>query len=79
VGFGDIVPQTSLGRALAAFVMIMGYSIIAVPTGIVTSEMSLVSMEEKKKRRKKLICSKCGQGDHDDDACFCKYCGERVQ
>ena len=79
VGFGDIVPQTSLGRALAAFVMILGYSIIAVPTGIVTSEMSLVSMEERKKRRKKLICSKCGQDDHDEDACFCKYCGERIQ
>ncbi|WP_370574440.1 ion transporter [Methanomethylovorans sp.] len=78
VGFGDIVPQTPLGRALASFVMILGYSIIAVPTGIVTSEMSLVSMEERKKKRKRLTCSKCGHDDHDEDACFCKYCGVRI-
>lgn len=78
VGFGDIVPQTPLGRALASFVMILGYSIIAVPTGIVTSEMSLVSMEEKKKKLKRPTCSKCGHDDHDEDACFCKYCGVRI-
>lgn len=79
VGFGDIVPQTPLGRALASFVMILGYSIIAVPTGIVTSEMAIVSMEERKKKRKRLICSNCSQDEHDEDAFFCKYCGDRIQ
>lgn len=78
VGFGDLVPQTSLGRALASFVMILGYSIIAVPTGIVSSEMSMVSMEERKKKQKKLICSMCSNDNHDEDACFCKYCGEKI-
>lgn len=78
VGFGDIVPQTPLGRALASVIMILGYSIIAVPTGIVTSEISFASMEEKKKMKPQRTCVQCGYPDHDTDALFCKHCGVRL-
>ncbi len=78
VGFGDIVPQTSLGRALASVVMIIGYSIIAVPTGIVTAEISYASMEERNKRRFVIVCDGCGNADNDADARFCKHCGTKL-
>ena len=78
VGFGDIVPQTSLGRALASVIMILGYSIIAVPTGIVTSEISYASFEEKKRRKPQRTCVQCENPDHDSDALFCKHCGTRL-
>ncbi len=72
VGYGDVLPQTGFGQALAAFVMIIGYGIIAVPTGIVTAELtrvnpSLVSSQH---------CSSCSREGHASDAKFCKYCGE---
>ncbi|MDK2833869.1 MAG: voltage-gated potassium channel [Methanolobus sp.] len=79
VGYGDIVPQTAIGKALASFVMILGYSIIAVPTGIVTSEMSFASMEERKRLGSKKECSKCGYHVHDADALFCKLCGGEIR
>jgi voltage-gated potassium channel len=79
VGYGDIVPHTSIGRALASFIMIMGYSIIAVPTGIVTSEMSLVSMEERKKSSSTKECSICRSREHDHEALFCKLCGGELK
>ncbi|GIV57826.1 MAG: ion transporter [Rhodothermaceae bacterium] len=76
VGYGDIVPQTNLGQTLATVVMIIGYGIIAVPTGIVTVELSrathvapAVSTE---------ACPACGADGHDADAVFCKYCGARL-
>lgn len=78
VGFGDIVPQTPLGRALASVIMILGYSIIAVPTGIVTSEISFASMEEKKRMKPERICDQCENPDNDIDALFCKHCGSRL-
>ncbi|WP_319506149.1 ion transporter [uncultured Methanolobus sp.] len=78
VGFGDIVPQTSLGRALASVVMIMGYSIIAVPTGIVTAEMSLASMDARDKQRPRIICDNCGNENNEVDARFCKHCGTKL-
>jgi len=70
VGFGDITPQTPWGQALASVVMIMGYGIIAVPTGIVTAELvaSARSAEDSK-------CSGCGRRGHDLDARHCKWCG----
>jgi voltage-gated potassium channel len=70
VGYGDISPQTSMGQALAACLMIIGYSIIAVPTGIITAELG-----QQKYQRK---CPACGHTQHDGDAFFCKQCGEKL-
>ena len=71
VGYGDISPKTGFGQALAALVMIIGYSIIAVPTGIVTAEIA----QQFKKRTSNRPCPECGANNHDDDAEYCKYCG----
>jgi len=72
VGYGDISPKTNLGQALASLVMIIGYCIIAVPTGIVTAEMS--------QRFSVQICNRpcpgCGACDHDPDSSHCRHCGE---
>ena len=73
VGYGDISPQTNIGQVLASFIMILGYSIIAVPTGIVTVELSHVSS-----RKASRSCQSCGAEKHDIDAVFCKYCGEKL-
>ena len=78
VGYGNIVPQTPLGIALSSVVMIMGYSIIAVPTGIVTAEISFASLEQRRKAEKKPVCNNCGNQDNDIDAVFCKLCGTRL-
>ncbi len=75
VGFGDITPTTLVGRALAALVMILGYGIIAVPTGIVTVELA----QQSRKREQEAACAGCGCRDHDRDAVFCKLCGERLK
>lgn len=74
VGYGDIAPQTIYGQTLASFVMILGYAIIAVPTGIVTAEISQ-SVKGKKTADRKKICLQCEKSEHDPDAVFCKYCG----
>lgn len=71
VGYGDISPQTSLGQAVASMAMITGYAIIAVPTGIVTAEMSKAQMARRYERE----CPNCHRHDHDPDARFCKQCG----
>jgi voltage-gated potassium channel len=71
VGYGDVAPQTSLGRFLASLVMIIGYGIIAVPTGIVTAELVSASRAVVQGRR----CAGCGRAGHDGDALHCKYCG----
>jgi len=74
VGYGDIAPQTALGKILASAIMIMGYGIIAVPTGIVSVELAGVT-------RKKITtqaCPECGAGGHDLDAVHCKYCGAKI-
>jgi len=70
VGYGDISPVTNLGQAIAAIIMIMGYSIIAVPTGIVTSEINFVL-----KKTKKRGCIVCGKEGFDEEAKFCSKCG----
>jgi voltage-gated potassium channel len=72
VGYGDIAPQTAIGQALAAVIMIMGYSIIAVPTGIVTVELS----QEMRRLRAGQACSGCGVDGHEFDARYCRRCGE---
>ncbi len=86
VGYGDIVPVTPLGQGLAAVIMIMGYSIIAIPTGIVThSIMSsairpevLQISRETKKVMLNVICPGCGSKGHEYDADYCKYCGTKL-
>ncbi len=74
VGYGDISPQTPLGQTVAAMIMLLGYSVIAVPAGLVTAELV---------RRPQQIntqaCQACGRDGHDNDALFCKYCGESIQ
>jgi voltage-gated potassium channel len=74
VGYGDISPVTNLGQAIAAVVMILGYGIIAVPTGIVTVEMSH-AMERKSNT---LTCPKCDSRGHENDAKYCKNCGVKL-
>lgn len=74
VGYGDIVPETPLGQALASFIMILGYGMIAVPTGIVTAEITHASRGKMACR----VCSRCSAEGHDVDAQFCKRCGEKL-
>jgi voltage-gated potassium channel len=74
VGYGDISPATPLGKALAAVVMILGYGIIAVPTGIVTVELSRAASG----RVSTQACESCGAEGHDVDAVHCKYCGAKL-
>jgi voltage-gated potassium channel len=72
VGYGDIAPQTALGQTLASFIMILGYGIIAVPTGIVSAEMVYQKNKEKITTQ---VCPHCLKEGHDVDAIHCKYCG----
>jgi len=74
VGYGDISPVTPLGQTLASIIMIMGYGIIAVPTGIYAAELSHVIQQA----RSLHACSSCGAVGHDNDAGFCRKCGERL-
>ena len=71
VGFGDIVPQTVLGKILASAAMILGYAIIAVPTGIITVEMSRI-------RNTKVVCDNCNK-NNPEDANFCNNCGVELE
>jgi len=75
VGYGDIIPQTNFGKFLNSIIMILGYGILAVPTGIVASELNTAS----KVATNTQACSNCGNEYHDDDAGFCKICGESLQ
>ena len=70
VGYGDISPTTPLGQTIAAMIMILGYSIITVPTGILTVELSYRPVSSSTR-----ACPACGKDGHDTDADFCKYCG----
>lgn len=71
VGYGDIVPQTAIGQIIASIAMLTGYSIIAVPTGILTAELAQEMQRERGRRQ----CVSCECAGHDSDAQFCKYCG----
>jgi len=73
VGFGDITPITPLGQFIASFVMIMGYGIIAVPTGIVTAEIAKNNI--KKAEKNKRICNNCTSEEHTLSAKYCSECG----
>ena len=74
VGYGDVFPATAFGKVVASFIMILGYGIIAVPTGIVTAEFS-------RKKREKVstqACPDCTTEGHEVDAKFCKKCGAEL-
>jgi voltage-gated potassium channel len=71
VGYGDITPHTAVGQFLSGVVMILGYSIIAVPTGIVGFEMA----SSLRKAHNTQVCPHCAREGHDSDAVYCKYCG----
>jgi voltage-gated potassium channel len=75
VGYGDISPVTPLGKFVASFIMLIGYGIIAVPTGIITTE---VTMAMRKREQKNEVCPGCGQEGHDLDAEYCKRCGTKL-
>ncbi len=78
VGYGDISPQTNLGQALASALMLMGYAIIAVPTGIVTSEIATAERDKKLSESNEKSCDLCGNRVHDHDAEYCKKCGNQI-
>lgn len=88
VGFGDIAPQTALGQFITSIIMILGYGIIAVPTGIVSAEYAKSSRKadddlknnipKKKIKLNTQRCSNCHEEYHDDDANFCKTCGNNL-
>ena len=73
VGYGDIAPRTPLGQLVAMCLMVLGYSIIAVPTGIVSVELAHVGRPVSRQ-----ACQSCGAEGHDLDAIHCKYCGAHL-
>lgn len=76
VGYGDITPATPLGQILASIMMIMGYAIIAVPTGIYSAELMKTYKAEKIDNH---ACPDCGTTGHDFDATYCKHCGHSLE
>jgi len=74
VGYGDIAPQTVTGQFVASMLMIVGYGVIAVPTGIVSVAMN----DAFRRSTNTQACPACGAGNHADDAIHCKYCGEKL-
>lgn len=74
VGYGDLSPVTGLGKFLSSMIMIMGYAIIAVPTGIVTA-----AIINKRNENNTQVCSKCMFDRHEDDAIYCKKCGTKLK
>ena len=75
VGYGDIAPQTIVGQMIAATLMITGYGIIAVPTGIYSAELYKTYAADKIRND---ACPNCGKTGHDADADYCKYCGHQL-
>jgi len=76
VGFGDITPKTDLGRGLASFTMLLGWGILAVPTGIVTAEMTSQRIREADASPR---CPACGSTDHSERARYCAACGAALK
>ena len=74
VGYGDISPKTPLGQAVAAGIMILGYSIIVIPTGLVSVEMARLPGGKVSTQ----VCHRCHAATHDADAAYCKHCGEKL-
>jgi voltage-gated potassium channel len=75
VGYGDISPVTPLGKFIASIMMFIGYGIIAVPTGIITTDLAIAVRNKKHGHE---TCPNCGMEGHDRDAKFCKYCGSAL-
>lgn len=73
VGYGDIAPQTPLGQAFASVLMIVGYGVLAVPTGIMSVEIARASISTSTQ-----ACPACAKQGHDQDAMFCKFCGSNL-
>lgn len=88
VGYGDLTPVTPLGKALSVVIIVLGYGIIAVPTGIVTVELGreqqaaqareMAAAVSRKVTVQLAECPQCGLGEHDADARHCKWCGEEI-
>ncbi|HPG12061.1 MAG TPA: ion transporter [Chitinophagaceae bacterium] len=76
VGYGDIVPKTPMGMVIANILMMIGFAIIAVPTGIITTEMAIAI---KSRDTNHEICRSCKKKGHDHDAIFCKHCGAKFE
>jgi len=76
VGFGDITPKTPLGQVIASTLMILGYGIIAVPTGIVSAEMVRAARTDNSPSPR---CNQCGILEHQSDAAFCRSCGAKLE
>ncbi|MFM2640152.1 ion transporter [Vibrio chagasii] len=74
VGYGDMVPQTAIGKAIASLTMLLGYSILAVPTGIITAELS----NEMNSHKELVKCPNCNRSGHDSDAIYCKHCASEL-
>lgn len=74
VGYGDLVPQTSIGKAIASMTMLLGYSILAVPTGIITAELN----QEMSSHKSLVKCPNCSKAGHESDAMYCKHCGSEL-
>lgn len=80
VGYGDIAPVTGLGRFLSSIVMLLGYTIIAVPTGIFSASMvEMVRKENGLNENEKRGCPQCGKRRHGKDAIFCNHCGAMLE
>ena len=75
VGYGDIVPSTPMGKFIATLIMLLGYVIIAVPTGIVAVSLTAASNRREVSTQ---ACPNCSRQGHDPDAVHCKYCGARL-
>jgi voltage-gated potassium channel len=75
VGFGDITPKTDLGRLIASLMMLLGWGTLAVPTGIVTAEMTLRRGQEATTTR---TCHECLSEGHQPEANYCQHCGARL-
>ena len=76
VGYGDIAPATVLGKIIASVAMLTGYSIIAVPTGIISVEIG--KAVKTSRSPKQVLCKNCGHDKHDGDANYCKICGSKI-
>ena len=75
VGYGDISPVTPMGKFVASVVMLIGYAIIAVPTGIITHDIAVATRQKKELPES---CPSCGREGHESDALFCKHCGSSL-
>ena len=76
VGYGDLAPITVLGKVMASIIMLTGFAIIAVPTGVVTVELN---REMKRLQSDDRRCKECGWDSHDSRALYCQHCGTKLQ